>query len=456
MDESRLMGLRCSEDPSSQAQTVQYFEQLKNSQDGWKICGDTLLGEIHRHGTSQPSTQQSLRKFLMGWFHKQCSGEKDKIFIRNKAAQVFALAFVNDYPHQWLSFFSDLHQTLGSGPVAVDLYLRILKAIDEIVIDREIARTPQEAERNTMIKDVMREQCIQDIVNSWFQILDLDNDFLAKLAKLVNCIGTQLVTSYNNNVQNVFYSLLYFGAQFLGDDDDDISHTVHGFAYAYLTLLKQGILYIVIKKMKYDDSYNFAHEDEDEVMFMEFRKEMKVLFDNIAQLDHNLVLVTVNNVLNSTLGRLQELDFMDVEIAVRLVFMLGEAIPCYPLLSGNSISASPCSDCCAVLCSALLCSALLCSALLCSALLCSALLCSALLCSALLCSALLCSALLCSALLCSALLCSALLCSALLCSALLCSALLCSALLCSALLCSALCSAMLCHALLCDAGHCIL
>jgi len=36
--------------------------------------------------------------------------------------------------------------------------------------------------------------------------------------------------------------------------------------------------------MKYDESYNFEHEGEDEVMFIEYRKEMKILFDNIAQL----------------------------------------------------------------------------------------------------------------------------------------------------------------------------
>ncbi|XP_031566606.1 exportin-T-like isoform X2 [Actinia tenebrosa] len=469
MDESLLLGLRCSDDPSSQTKTLQYFEQLKNSPEGWRICGDALIRGIYsddnvkffcfqvlehhirtRHGISELPAQQALRKILMTWYHNQCSGEKDKSFICNKAAQAFALTFVVDYPHQWLSFFRDLHQTLGSGPVAVDLYLRILKAIDEEVVDKDVARTPQEADRNTAIKDFMREHCIPDIVNSWFEILktyegtdpaltclclevvssyvawidislianekfisvllhlitvdvlresvcdcfhgiiskgmdplaktelveslvrvlesagvmapseDVDNDYLAKLARLANCIGIQLINSYTkllksnneaaaNDTLQAIENKLPLLYRFLGDEDDDISHTINGFAYSYLLLLKQasslsaqqkqnlkGILYTVIKKMKYDESYNFSREDEDEVMFMEFRKEMKVLFDNIAQQDANLVLVIVHNVLNSTLERLQEAKFMDVEIAVRLVFMLGEAIPAQQLYTDSS------------------------------------------------------------------------------------------------------------------------
>lgn len=95
----------------------------------------------------------------------------DKVFIRNKAAQIFALVFVSDYPKRWPNFFTDLLQTLSLGPRAIDLYLRVLLAIDSEVVDREILHSKEEADRNTLIKDHMRETCVDALVDSWFQIL---------------------------------------------------------------------------------------------------------------------------------------------------------------------------------------------------------------------------------------------------------------------------------------------
>ena len=43
------------------------------------------------------------------------------------------------------------------------------------------------------------------------------------------------------------------------------------------------LLDAVISKLKYDESYDFESEGEDEIMFIEFRKQLKVLLDAIAQ-----------------------------------------------------------------------------------------------------------------------------------------------------------------------------
>ncbi len=60
---------------------------------------------------------------------------------------------------------------------------------------------------------------------------------------------------------------------FLAHEDDDVSGAVAKFAHDYITLLKQitpisdgqkqnvkHLLFVVIKKMKYDDSYGFDQE----------------------------------------------------------------------------------------------------------------------------------------------------------------------------------------------------
>ena len=67
----------------------------------------------------------------------------NKSFIRNKAAQLFSLAFVVDFPLRWPSFVRDLLSYLQAGEAAVDIYVRILMAIDSEVVDREIAHTPE-------------------------------------------------------------------------------------------------------------------------------------------------------------------------------------------------------------------------------------------------------------------------------------------------------------------------
>ena len=82
-------------------------------------------------------------------------------------AQLYGLVFVQDYPlkvgglllliymynqsvHctlsyvQWTSFFEDLLQCLQSGLVwTVDLYLRILLAIDENIVERQMIHTAE-------------------------------------------------------------------------------------------------------------------------------------------------------------------------------------------------------------------------------------------------------------------------------------------------------------------------
>lgn len=54
--------------------------------------------------------------------------------------------------------------------------------------------------------------------------------------------------------------------------------------------LLENMLYVVITKTKYDDSYNFDVAGEEEAMFDEYRKKLKVVFDNLAQLIPELVL----------------------------------------------------------------------------------------------------------------------------------------------------------------------
>uniref|UniRef100_A0A667YNQ4 Exportin-T n=1 Tax=Myripristis murdjan TaxID=586833 RepID=A0A667YNQ4_9TELE len=437
-----------------------YFEQLKESQDAWEVCAEALAKGIYnddhvkffcfqvlehqikyRHAGLSAVQQQLIRETLMKWLQCQLmNSQPEKPFIRNKAAQVFALTFVMEYVTLWPKFFFDILSLVGLNPHGVDIYLRTLMAIDAEVVDRDILHSP-ETRRNTLIKDTMREQCIPNLVESWFQILqayqqshpeltcqclevvgayvswiDLnliandrfvnlllshmsveelreeacdclfeivnkgmdpvdktklveslcqvlqsagffnveqeeDVDFLAKFSRLVNGMGQSLVLSWTKlvkagNVKVAADTLQAVEAkvplllQLLVHEDDDISANIVGFCYDYLHVLKQlpqltdqqkanieAIMLAVMKKLTYDDEYNFENEGEDEAMFVEYRKQLKMLLDRLAQVSPELLLEAVRRVFTNTMQNWQTALFMEVEVAIRLLYMLGEALP---------------------------------------------------------------------------------------------------------------------------------
>ncbi|XP_051546507.1 exportin-T isoform X1 [Myxocyprinus asiaticus] len=195
MDEQALMGLNPNADARYRQRALAYFEQLKESLDGWEVCAEALAKGVYsddhvkffcfqvlehqikfRHGSLTAAQQQLIRETLMKWLQAQLMNmQPEKPFIRNKAAQVLALMFVTEYLTLWPKFFFDILALVGLNPNGVDIYLRTLMAIDAEVVDRDILHSPEvqpeESRRNTLIKDAMREQCIPALVESWFQIL---------------------------------------------------------------------------------------------------------------------------------------------------------------------------------------------------------------------------------------------------------------------------------------------
>ncbi|XP_016110164.1 exportin-T-like [Sinocyclocheilus grahami] len=191
MDEQALMGLNPNADACYRQRALAYFEQLKESLDGWEVCAEALAKGFYsddhvkffcfqvlehqikfRHGSLTAAQQQLIRETLMKWLQAQLMNvHPEKPFIRNKVAQVLALTFVMEFLTLWPKFFFDILNLVGLNSNGVDIYLRTLMAIDAEVVDRDILHSPEETRRNILIKDAMREQCIPALVESWFQIL---------------------------------------------------------------------------------------------------------------------------------------------------------------------------------------------------------------------------------------------------------------------------------------------
>ncbi|XP_061920622.1 exportin-T [Entelurus aequoreus] len=480
MDEQALLGLNPNADARYRQRAMAYFEQLKESQDAWEVCAQALAKGVYsddhvkffcfqvlehqikfRHSGLSGAQQQLIRETLMKWLQMQLMNtQPEKVFIRNKAAQVFALTFIMEYLTLWPKFFFDILSLVGVNPHGVDIYLRTLMAIDAEVVDRDILHAPEDTRRNTLIKDTMREQCIPSLVESWFHILQTyqqthpeltcqclevvgayvswielslianerfvnvllshmsvdelreeacdclleivnkgmdpldktklveslcqvlqsagffnvdqeeDVDFLAKFSRLVNGMGQSLVLSWTKLVKagslkdatdtlHALEAKIPLMLQLLVHQDDDISANVVGFCYEYLHVLKQlpelserqksnmeAIMLAVIKKLTYDDEYNFENEGEDEAMFVEYRKQLKMLMDRLAQVSPELLLEAVRRVFTTTMQNWQSTSFMEVEVAVRLLYMLGEALPTShgAHFSGDTVKTSALQD----------------------------------------------------------------------------------------------------------------
>jgi len=465
MDEVALNGFGTQADTQTQQRAAQYFEQLKQSEEGWKLSINALATQAYagndhirffcfqvvehyvktRYPHASVDEQQLVRNFLITWLQTLNGSSEEKSYILNKAAQVFVITCLCDYPYRWPTFFDDLIATLSLGTRCIDMYLRILKAVDVDVVDRDIAHSAEEVQRNTLIKDAMRMQCVGRLVDSWYLILityetampslacacldvigayvswidiglianerfvsvllrfmsnvllresacdciseiiskgmdsvekinliqsftsvldnagllnvkkndeEEDGDYMSKLAKLVNVMGLQLIQCYQklsktkdeNNTRlclNALEAKLPMMLRLLRSTDDDVSGCIAQFAHDYVTLLKQmspigdqhkscvrEMLCIIINKMKYDpDSYCFGAEGEEEAMFQEYRKELQVIFNNLGALDGQMLLEVVNGVVTRTLNNWQSAKFEDIEVAVTLLYQLGEALP---------------------------------------------------------------------------------------------------------------------------------
>lgn len=128
--------------------------------------------------------------------------------------------------------------------------------------------------------------------------------------------------------------------RFFADEDDDVSLAVCPFTYEYIATVKQlnpmsdaqrnnvvQILHACVSKMKYDPDYDFDGEGEGEVEFLAYRKELKVIFDFVAKLDPDLIMRTVHGLVISTLNQWHAANFGEVEVAIRLLYNMAEALP---------------------------------------------------------------------------------------------------------------------------------
>ncbi|XP_021638920.2 exportin-T isoform X2 [Hevea brasiliensis] len=132
-------------------------------------------------------------------------------FIKNKLAQVLVTLIYFEYPVIWSSVFVDFLPCLSKGGIVVDMFCRVLNALDDELISLDYPRTPEDMGVAVRVKDAMRQQCVGQIVRAWFGIVsmyrnsdpELCSSVLDSMRRYISWIDIGLI------VNDVFLPLLF-------------------------------------------------------------------------------------------------------------------------------------------------------------------------------------------------------------------------------------------------------
>ncbi|KAG0204147.1 pre-tRNA nuclear export protein [Mortierella sp. GBA30] len=216
-----------------------------------------------------------------------------------------------------------------------------------------------------------------------------DADFRERIARLVNNLGLQLCqiwqdtnpqanSSYPPTANPTAYThisqLVPILLQFLRDEDNNVSEAVFGFLRETLNMFKvikkatgslpqeqkvlmRQILESIVMKMKYGEDMEWvcvaiaggsesvgtigedSIGDEEMLDFLELRRELKRFYDQIATLSASLTTAFLSTAVTTTLttfvnekaaGSAGSSDWRDLELALYLLYLYGEAIKGVP------------------------------------------------------------------------------------------------------------------------------
>jgi exportin-T len=142
------------------------------------------------------------------------------IVLRNKAAQILTLLFSNVYPTVWPTFFDDLIALTEipskalTNATATEFFLRVSLSVDEEIARQDIQRSRDQVNRNTLLKDAMRERDIPKLAEKWFEILQEYRTRDSNIAELaLRVIGSYVAWMdislvVNDQVMTALYQML--------------------------------------------------------------------------------------------------------------------------------------------------------------------------------------------------------------------------------------------------------
>ncbi|KAF8471802.1 Exportin-T [Kalaharituber pfeilii] len=235
-------------------QALEFLQQVKGSHDSWQICLGLFVEtptatEIARVFALDVVSAAVLRRYREGKDFTSLEMVKDTLLnyirnsygpgsttfdnaaIQNKLTQTMTYLFLAMYGTSWVTFFDEMLQ-LTSGSVdgatgkqhrdnlpGVVFYLRIVASIHDEVADVLVSRSQEEAQRNGILKDQIRERDVGKLVTSWHEILtewkDKNDDIVEMCLKVIgrwaSWISISLVLT--RDFVNFLWSLLTYSGK---------------------------------------------------------------------------------------------------------------------------------------------------------------------------------------------------------------------------------------------------
>ncbi|KAI9474086.1 MAG: armadillo-type protein [Benjaminiella poitrasii] len=189
--------------------------------------------------------------------------------------------------------------------------------------------------------------------------LDLSEpEFAEYVARLVNAIGTELCKIYadpalqaegKQTAWSMIDQVTPYLLKFLANEYDDTSSAVFPFVNDMLYIFKRqkkqmqafsqgqheflgSLLNVVILKMRYDDETDWnddEDEPEEEALFFEMRKNLRIFAEHISAINEELYVGYVHSFVMSIFKKYEagtELNWRDVELCLYVLYCYGEAL----------------------------------------------------------------------------------------------------------------------------------
>ncbi|KAK9827309.1 hypothetical protein WJX81_002974 [Elliptochloris bilobata] len=233
-------------DVNIKAHAAAYCEEVRRSADCWQLCLQRFsassfvevrfwcLQMLHemmraRYPSLEPEQRRLVKATVMAWMRAAGAGPgQQPPFLRNKIAQVLVCIVQVEFPEQWPTFFTELVALLGGGEGPVDMFCRVLVAIDEDVVSLDIPRSPGGVRASMALKDAMREHCLAELGAAWAQLVatygqarpDLAGAVLGAVQRYVPWIDIGLVA--NDKLVPLLFALLGEGPPALAGAAADV------------------------------------------------------------------------------------------------------------------------------------------------------------------------------------------------------------------------------------------
>mmetsp|Transcript_29813 Transcript_29813/g.55032 ORF Transcript_29813/g.55032 Transcript_29813/m.55032 type:complete len:1030 (+) Transcript_29813:29-3118(+) len=170
--------------PDVRTQATNYIDAVKGRADAWQFCWELFVQRERLEvkfwclqtitsviPTLAAEFRSELRRRLLSWLQTVGSSKKEDVAIRNKIALVYVGLLKADYPAAWPGGWRDLIALLDSGPILLDLFLKVLVIFDQEVLSHEAPRNEEERNLSQLIKGAMKEGDLGHLVECWYKIL---------------------------------------------------------------------------------------------------------------------------------------------------------------------------------------------------------------------------------------------------------------------------------------------